>query len=199
MYTITAKFTFWVTQPVYFLYTTWIAKIHGGKETLSHWFYRKVQDQIRSVAQSCLILCDPMDCSTPGLRVHRQLPAFTQTHVDWAGDAIQEHRFGLVIGACHEGIGSGEGQTLTRQCPPAMPHRNNRQAAWWRLKESMVGRMQPNSGDQMILPPLCCGCSFISASLAPPSWFSCSDHSSGSLAVSYFVFWSVILFGGANF
>ena len=26
-------------------------------------------------------LCDPMDCSTPGLRVHHQLPEFTQTHL----------------------------------------------------------------------------------------------------------------------
>ena len=38
-------------------------------------------DQIRSVAQSCLTLCDPMNCSTPGLPVHHQLPEFTQTHV----------------------------------------------------------------------------------------------------------------------
>ena len=37
--------------------------------------------QFSSVAQSCPILCDPMDCSTPGLLVHQQLPEFTQTHV----------------------------------------------------------------------------------------------------------------------
>ena len=36
---------------------------------------------ISSVAQSCLTLYDPMDCSTLGLRVHHQLPEFTQTHV----------------------------------------------------------------------------------------------------------------------
>ena len=30
-----------------------------------------------------------MDCSTPGLSVHRQLPEFTQTHVHRVGDAIQ--------------------------------------------------------------------------------------------------------------
>ena len=34
-------------------------------------------------------LCDPMDCNKPGLPVHHQLPEFTQTHVHWAGDAIQ--------------------------------------------------------------------------------------------------------------
>ena len=38
-------------------------------------------DQIRSVAQSCPTLCDSMNCSTPGLPVHHQLPEFTQTHV----------------------------------------------------------------------------------------------------------------------
>jgi len=42
-----------------------------------------------SSAQSCPTLCDPMDCSTPGLPVHYQLPEFTQTHVHWVGDAIQ--------------------------------------------------------------------------------------------------------------
>ena len=33
------------------------------------------------VAQSCPTPIDPMDCSTPGLPVHQQLPEFTQTHV----------------------------------------------------------------------------------------------------------------------
>ena len=37
--------------------------------------------QFSSVAQSCLTLCDPMDCSTPGLLVHHQLPKLAQTHV----------------------------------------------------------------------------------------------------------------------
>ena len=41
-----------------------------------------------SSAQSCPTLCDPMDCSTPGLPVHHQLPEFTQTHVHWVDDVI---------------------------------------------------------------------------------------------------------------
>ena len=45
--------------------------------------------QFRSVTQSCPTLCDPMDCSTPGLPVHHQLPEITQTHVYRVGDAIQ--------------------------------------------------------------------------------------------------------------
>ena len=51
--------------------------------------YQPPTIQFNSVVQSCLTLCDPMDCSTPGLPVHHQLPEFTQTHVHWTGDAIQ--------------------------------------------------------------------------------------------------------------
>ena len=50
---------------------------------------RHLSVQVSSVAQSCLTLCDPMDCSMPGLPVHHQLPKFTQTHVLQVGDAIQ--------------------------------------------------------------------------------------------------------------
>ena len=46
-------------------------------------------DQIRSVAQSCLTLCDPRNRSTSGLPVHHQLPEFTETHVHLVSDAIQ--------------------------------------------------------------------------------------------------------------
>ena len=42
-----------------------------------------------SVTQLCPALCDRMECSTPGLPVHHQLPEFTQTHVHWVDDAMQ--------------------------------------------------------------------------------------------------------------
>ena len=45
--------------------------------------------QFSMVAQSCPTPCDPMNCSTPGLSVHHQLPESTETHVHWVGDAIQ--------------------------------------------------------------------------------------------------------------
>ena len=45
--------------------------------------------QFSSVTQSCLNLCDPMDCSSPGLPVYHQLLEFTQTHVHQVSDAIQ--------------------------------------------------------------------------------------------------------------
>ena len=37
-------------------------------------------------------LCDPMNCSTPGLSAHHQLPESTQTHIHWVGDATKQHR-----------------------------------------------------------------------------------------------------------
>ena len=44
--------------------------------------------QFRSVTQSCLTLCDPVDCSTPGSPVHHQLPELVQTHVCRVSEAI---------------------------------------------------------------------------------------------------------------
>ena len=46
--------------------------------------------QFSSVTQSCSTLCDPMDCSTPGLPVHHQLLELTHTHVHWFSDDIQQ-------------------------------------------------------------------------------------------------------------
>ena len=45
--------------------------------------------QFSSVAQSCPTICNPMNCSTPGLPVHHHLPEFTQTHIHCVGNAIQ--------------------------------------------------------------------------------------------------------------
>ena len=46
-------------------------------------------DQIRSVAQLCPTLCNPMNLSMPGFPVHHQLPQFTEIHVHRVSDAIQ--------------------------------------------------------------------------------------------------------------
>ena len=64
------------------------------KKDLSPQHHQMVDDHhnsvhFSSVTQSCLTLCDPMDCSTPGLPVYYQLPEFTQTHVHWVSDTIQ--------------------------------------------------------------------------------------------------------------
>ena len=52
-------------------------------------FFKCIAIQFISVTQSCLTLCDPMDCSTPGFPVHHQLPKLTQTHVHRVDVAIQ--------------------------------------------------------------------------------------------------------------
>ena len=49
----------------------------------------KIWRRISSVQSLSLTLCDPMNCSTPGLPVQHQHPESTQTHVHWVGDALQ--------------------------------------------------------------------------------------------------------------
>ena len=69
---------------------TCINLFHMNSETFRGYLPRIVkQVQFSSVAQSCPTLCNPMNCSTPGLPVHHQLPEFTQTHVHRVSDAIQ--------------------------------------------------------------------------------------------------------------
>ena len=52
-------------------------------------YARLASQSVSSLAQSCLILCDPMNRSMLGLPVHHQFPEFTQTHAHWVDDAIQ--------------------------------------------------------------------------------------------------------------
>ena len=56
---------------------------------MKHFLLYALLLQFSSVSESCPTLCDPKDCSTPGLPVPHQLLEFTQTHVYWVGDAIQ--------------------------------------------------------------------------------------------------------------
>ena len=68
------------------MWFVWLG-LKGYHEEL--WWWHSYLFQFSSVAQPCLTLCDPVDCSTPGLPVHHQLPGFTQTPVYWVSDAIQ--------------------------------------------------------------------------------------------------------------
>ena len=83
---------------VYFSQFPYLYDEDKNTKYLNRWFhalneiiYRKnLEDvQFSSVAQSCPTLCNPMDCSTPGLNVHHQLREFTQTHVHCVSVAIQ--------------------------------------------------------------------------------------------------------------
>ena len=90
--------------------------------------------QFSSVAQSCPTLCDPMNCSAPGLPVHHQLPEFTQTHAHYdvliknlpanAGDA-REASLILVLGSSTE---VGHGNPLQYYCLENSMDRGVRQA-----------------------------------------------------------------------
>ena len=51
--------------------------------------FLSIGQSVSSVTQSCPTLCDPMDCSMPGLPAHHQLPKSAQTHVHQVGDVIQ--------------------------------------------------------------------------------------------------------------
>ena len=55
----------------------WVVPVHQPQASS---IVHRTWTGIRSVAQSCPTLCDPMNSSTPGLPVHHQLPEFTQTH-----------------------------------------------------------------------------------------------------------------------
>ena len=60
--------------------------------------------QFSSVTQSCPTLCNPMNCSTPGLPVHHQLPESTQTHVHRVGDAIQPSHPLVLFSSCPQSL-----------------------------------------------------------------------------------------------
>ena len=55
----------------------------------NHWGSFRLSVHFISVAQSCPILCDPMDCSTSGFPVHHQVPELVQIHVHEVGDDSQ--------------------------------------------------------------------------------------------------------------
>ena len=107
-----------------------------------------------SVAQSCLTLCEPMDCSIPGLPVHHQLPEPTQTHVHHVGDAIQPFHPVIPFSSCLQSFpASGSfpvswffasgGQSIEVSASASNPNPNpnkGRSEVKWR------GKPKPDSG-----------------------------------------------------
>ena len=87
---------------------------HGVLKTrILEWFAISFSSQFSSVNQSCLTICDPMDCSIPGFPVHNQLLEPTKIHVHWVGDAIQPfHR-------------------LSSPSPPAFNLSQHQGLFWW--------------------------------------------------------------------
>ena len=79
---ITFKVWIWVRR-VWYCWLKWRVWIIY----LSHPFAKDFQ--FSSVTQLCPTLCNPMNCSMPGLPVYHQIPEFIQTHVHRVSDTIQ--------------------------------------------------------------------------------------------------------------
>ena len=107
-----------------------------GPRALRSWAKSGLLLQFSSVAQWCLTIWDPMDCSTPGLPVHHQLPEFTQTYVHWHKGflcslvgkelACSAGDLGLIPGLGRS-AGEGNGNPLQYSC---LKNHTDR-GAWW--------------------------------------------------------------------
>ena len=81
---------YWYMLQYFSPFYCWMIFHFNAKECSNyHTTIALISVQFSSVTQSCPILCNPMDCSTPVFPAHHQLPEFTQTHVHCVGDAIQ--------------------------------------------------------------------------------------------------------------
>ena len=87
-----------------------------------------------SVAQQCLTLCDPMDCSTPGFLVLHHFLELAQTHVHRVGDAIQPSR------------------PLLSPSPPAFNFSQHQGLFQWVGSSHQVGQSIGASASASILP-----------------------------------------------
>ena len=67
----------------------WVGAGVNSGNRLGAGSHKKWWFQFNSVAQLCLTLCNPMDCSTPVFPELHHLPELAQTHVHWVSDAIQ--------------------------------------------------------------------------------------------------------------
>ena len=93
---MTGKFRNSLTHIIKWFLTRVVRSFNGGKTVFPKMLLGELdmhmprnEAQFSSLTQMCLTLCDSVDCSTPSLLVHHQLPEFTLTHVHWVSDAIQ--------------------------------------------------------------------------------------------------------------
>ena len=64
-------------------------------------------------------LWNPMDCSTPGLLVHHQLPELAQTHVHWVSDAIQPSHPVFPFSSCLQSFPASGSFPMSQFFPPS--------------------------------------------------------------------------------
>ena len=74
--------------------------------------------QFSSVPRSCPTLCDPMNCSTPGLPIHHQLPEFTETHIHQVSDANPAISSSVVpFSSCPQSLPASESFPMSQLFP----------------------------------------------------------------------------------
>ena len=89
-----------------------VKKTAGG---FLHYFEGiKIPPNTVQVSHSVVSLCNPRNCSTPGLPVHHQLPEFTQTHVHWVGDAIQLSHPVIPFSSCPHSFPASESVAISQ-------------------------------------------------------------------------------------
>ena len=92
--------------------------------------------------KSCPTVCDPMDCSMPGLSVHHQLPEFTQTHVCGGGGAIQPSPPLLPLSSCPPSF---------RRCTPVLQAGvASTASAPWRMEEQECPLTDPREPGDLL-------------------------------------------------
>ena len=118
-----------------------------------------------------------MNCSTPGLPVHHQLPEFTQTHVHQVGDAIQpSHPLDISLSKFRETVKDGEARH-------AAVHGVTK--IWMRLNMNVSGEMRCRrfQGPALIQPAFQFGAAAESSRASPagvfsPAWTAGRHHRS---------------------
>ena len=93
------------------------------RQSQAKWICGSVQ--FSSVTQSCPTLCNPMNCSMPGLPVHHQLPESTQTHIHWwtchhvhplDGNAIQSSHPVVPFSSCPQSFPASGSFQMSQLC-----------------------------------------------------------------------------------
>ena len=87
--TVSSPQNIWYPEPLFFPAMLKGQGIGTQAGELCSSYLRTLKCCSCSVAQLCLSLCNPMDCSTPGFPVLHCLPEFAHTHVHWVVDVIQ--------------------------------------------------------------------------------------------------------------
>ena len=117
-----------------FMYWILTAPCKQTAAIISALHIRELNHCCGSVTQSCLTLCNPIDCSPPGFPVLHHLPEFAQTHVHQVGDAIQPSH------------------PLSSLCPPAFNLSQHQSLFQWVSSSHQVAKGLEFQASASVLP-----------------------------------------------